>query len=187
MPKAKSDKDVRRLWMTLARGRSLVEAARWAGMSLPTARKYWECGQMPSEIRPQRDWRTRSNPFEEVWPEIEALIQDEPQLKAKTIFEELQTKYPGRPPSCEPVILKVRRSSMCGSRLRNKFSTIGNRRLANTRSSIWRFNLVGRPIASKSSTKTKRRADQRPKVVTGFNACWPRSVWITWGLFWGWN
>ena len=43
---------------------------------------------MPSEIRPQRDWRTRSNPFEEVWPEIEALIRDEPRLKAKTIFEE---------------------------------------------------------------------------------------------------
>jgi len=96
MPKAKSDKDVRRLWMTLARGKSLVEAARSAGMSLPTARKYWRCGKMPSEIRPQRNWRTRSNPFEEVWPEIEALIRDEPRLKAKTIFEELQTKYPGR-------------------------------------------------------------------------------------------
>jgi len=51
---------------------------------------------MPSEIRPERDWRTRNNPFEEVWPEIEAWIQDEPRLKAKTIFEELQTKYPGQ-------------------------------------------------------------------------------------------
>ena len=96
MPEAKSDKDVRRLWMTLARGKSLVEAARCAGMSMPTARKYWKCGKMPSEIRPQRNWRTRSNPFEDVWPEIEALIQDEPRLKAKTIFGELQAKYPGR-------------------------------------------------------------------------------------------
>jgi hypothetical protein len=51
---------------------------------------------MPSEIKPQRDWRTRSNPFEEVWSEIEALIRDEPRLKAKTIFEDLQAKYPGR-------------------------------------------------------------------------------------------
>jgi hypothetical protein len=40
MPEAKSDKDVRRLWMNLARGKSLVEAARITGMSLPTARKY---------------------------------------------------------------------------------------------------------------------------------------------------
>jgi len=96
MPGRKSDKDVRRLWMTLAHGKSLVEAARSAGMSLPTARKYWRCGEMPSEVKPERDWRTRSNPFEEVWPEIVALIQDEPRLKAKTIFEELQTKYPGK-------------------------------------------------------------------------------------------
>ncbi len=51
---------------------------------------------MPSESKTQRDWCTRNNPFEEVWPEIEALIRDEPRLKAKTIFEELQTKYPGR-------------------------------------------------------------------------------------------
>ncbi len=96
MPEAKSDRDVRRLWMALGRGRSLVEAARIAGMSLPTARKYWRCGKLPSEMRPQRDWRTRNNPFEEVWPEIEALVRDEPRLKAKTIFEELQAKYPGR-------------------------------------------------------------------------------------------
>ena len=61
MPKAKSDKDVRRLWMTLARGESLVEAARSAGMSLPTARKYWRYGKMPSEVKPERDWRTRNN------------------------------------------------------------------------------------------------------------------------------
>ena len=66
MPEAKSDKDVRRLWMMLACGKSLVEAAKSAGMSLPTARKYWRCGKMPSEIKPQRDWRTRNNPFEEV-------------------------------------------------------------------------------------------------------------------------
>ncbi len=96
MPKAKSDKDVRRLWMALVRGKSLVEAARDASMSLPTARKYWRCGKMPGEIKPQRNWRTRNNPFEEVWPEIETLIRDEPRLKAKTIFGELQEKYPGR-------------------------------------------------------------------------------------------
>jgi len=96
MPEAKSDKDVRRLWNYLARGVSLVVAAKKAGMSLPTARKYRRCGNMPSEIKPQRDWRTRDNPFEKVWPEIEALIRDEPRLKAKTIFEDLQAKYPGQ-------------------------------------------------------------------------------------------
>ena len=92
----KSDSDVRRLWAALAGGKLLPEAAKIAGMSEPTARKYRRCGTMPSEMKSERDWRTRSNPFEEVWPEIERMVRDEPRLKAKTIFDELQAKYPGR-------------------------------------------------------------------------------------------
>ena len=89
MPEAKSDKDVRRLWNYLARGMSLVVAARNAGMSLPTARKYRRCGNMPSEIKPQRNWRTRKNPFGKVWPEIEALIRDigQPLLSTIKLFD----------------------------------------------------------------------------------------------------
>jgi hypothetical protein len=96
MPGPKSDKDVCRLWDAFVYGAMLDEAAKRAGMSLPTARKYWRNGNMPSESKTHRDWRTRNNPFEEVWAEIEALIRDEPRLKAKTIFEDLQAKYPGR-------------------------------------------------------------------------------------------
>lgn len=96
MPGRKTDEDVCRLWDGLGRGMTLVEAARFAGMSLPTARKYWRSGRMPSEMHQPRAWRTRENPFEEVWPEIEAMLREEPRLKAKTIFEALQAKEPGR-------------------------------------------------------------------------------------------
>lgn len=96
MPGPKSDKDVCRLWDAFASGATLNEAAKAAGMSLPTARKYWRSGGMPSEMKEARTWRTRENPFEDVWAEIEAMLREEPRLKAKTIFEELQTKYPGR-------------------------------------------------------------------------------------------
>jgi hypothetical protein len=41
-----------------------------------------------------RDWRTRPDPFEEHWPEIEARAT--PELEAKTVFELLQEHYPGR-------------------------------------------------------------------------------------------
>jgi hypothetical protein len=75
---------------------TLQQAAQVAGMSLPTARKYFRGGRMPSEMKEPRTWRTRENPFEEVWPEIEAMLREEPRLKAKTIFEELQAKQPGR-------------------------------------------------------------------------------------------
>lgn len=42
-----------------------------------------------------RWWRTRFDPFEEVWHEVEGL-QDAPERTAKAMFEELQQRYPGR-------------------------------------------------------------------------------------------
>lgn len=96
MPGRKTDADVGRLWGALGDGRTLEAAARVAGMSLPTARKYWRTGRMPSEMQQPRSWRTRENPFAPVWPEIEAMLREEPRLKAKTIFEELQASQPGR-------------------------------------------------------------------------------------------
>jgi hypothetical protein len=43
-----------------------------------------------------RWWRTRSDPFEDVWHEVEGWLQGAPERTAKAIFEELQQRYPGR-------------------------------------------------------------------------------------------
>jgi hypothetical protein len=80
----------------LSEGKSLVQAAVRAAMSEPTARKYARSGQMPSELATPRTWRTRPDPFEEVWPEIEALLKNDGGLQAQTIFKDLQKHYPGR-------------------------------------------------------------------------------------------
>lgn len=96
MPGPKSDGDVRRLWDALGSGMRLDRAAVVAEMSLPTARKYFRGGRMPSEMIEPRTWRTRENPFEDLWSEIEATLRQEPRLQAKTIFEELQANHPGR-------------------------------------------------------------------------------------------
>jgi len=55
-----------------------------------------KAGKLPSELGAPRDWRTRPDPFAEDWPAIEARLRDEPGFEAKTLFEELQEKYPGR-------------------------------------------------------------------------------------------
>ncbi len=47
-------------------------------------------------MRAPRDWRTRQDPFEEHWPEVTALLDESPALEAKTVFEVLSDKYPGR-------------------------------------------------------------------------------------------
>ena len=71
-------------------------AAVKAGMDPKTARKYRRLGKLPSEVKVMdRDWLTRSDPFAEVWPQLEQL-QLHPGLEAKTLFADLQRRFPGR-------------------------------------------------------------------------------------------
>jgi transposase InsO family protein len=72
------------------------DAAMKADMHRETARKYVAAGKLPSEMTVARDWRTRPDPFEEHWPEIEVRLRDMPELEAKTLFELLQEAHPGR-------------------------------------------------------------------------------------------
>jgi transposase InsO family protein len=71
-------------------------AAMKAGMDRKTAAKYLAEGKLPSELKQRRDWRTRPDPFEADWPAVRALLVDAPELEAKTLFEHLLGKHPGR-------------------------------------------------------------------------------------------
>ncbi|MEJ2239160.1 MAG: IS21 family transposase [Gemmatimonadales bacterium] len=91
-----TDQQVRLLMSLLKEGKRLATAAAKAGMSEPTARKYRNLKKLPSELRSPRTWRTREDPFAEVWPEIERMLQIDGGLEAKTVFDELERRYPGR-------------------------------------------------------------------------------------------
>ena len=81
------DVHVRRLFRLLAQGRCLSESARKAGIDRKTARRYRNMQRLPSE-RPDlpRGWRTREDPFVEVWPEVAEQLNREPALQAKTLW-----------------------------------------------------------------------------------------------------
>jgi hypothetical protein len=46
--------------------------------------------------RPARNWRTRKDPFEAVWPEILVWLQASPDATAKALFERLERERPGQ-------------------------------------------------------------------------------------------
>ncbi len=71
-------------------------AASKAGMDPKTARRYLAAKRLPSEMRKERHWRTRPDPFQEVWELVRQQIEESPGLEAKTLFEWLQREYPGR-------------------------------------------------------------------------------------------
>ncbi len=71
-------------------------AAMKAEMDEKTARKYARLEKLPSEIKKEHTWRTRRDPFEDVWEELRRNLELNPGLEAKTLFEDLQRRYPGR-------------------------------------------------------------------------------------------
>lgn len=91
-----TDKQVRRMMKLINEERTLAVAAAKAGMDEKTARKWRDLGKLPSEINPEHDWRTRKDPFEDAWTEIRAKLETNPGLEAKTLFEDLQRRYPGK-------------------------------------------------------------------------------------------
>ena len=92
-----TDQQVRKLRRLDGKAIAKEVAAVQAGMDAKTARKYRRLGKLPSEVkRMDRDWRTRPDPFAEVWPELEEQLQVNPGLEAKTLFADLQRRFPGR-------------------------------------------------------------------------------------------
>lgn len=71
-------------------------AAMKAGMDQKTARKYRRQAKSPSELRNSHSWQTRQDPFEDRWPEIQSMLEINSGLEGKTIFEDLQRRYPGK-------------------------------------------------------------------------------------------
>ena len=71
-------------------------AASKASMDPKTARKYLDANRLPSELVRERRWRTREDPFCEVWEQVRQQVEESPGLEAKTLFEWLQREYPGR-------------------------------------------------------------------------------------------
>ena len=91
-----TDRQVRILMELLGKGKSLITAASKADMDEKTARKYRRIGKIPSDIKVEHTWRTREDPFSEVWEEVKEKLEINPGLEAKTLFEDLQYRYPGQ-------------------------------------------------------------------------------------------
>lgn len=91
-----TDQQVRRLFKLTQSEKNFGIAAMKAGMDEKTARKYRDRGKLPSELKQEHIWRTRKDPFEDVWDGIKDMLTINPGLEAKTLFEDLQRRHPGR-------------------------------------------------------------------------------------------
>lgn len=75
---------------------TLEKSAMKAGMHEQTARKYLKSGKLPGDQKKPHTWKTRKDPFQEIWDVIKSYLELNEGLEAKTIFQELQRLYPGK-------------------------------------------------------------------------------------------
>jgi hypothetical protein len=89
-----SNAQVRKLMEEKSKHGKVGLAAMKAGMDRKTACKYLKSGKYPSELKQERAWSTRQDPFEEDWAEIEDRLTDAPELEGKALFEFLLGREP---------------------------------------------------------------------------------------------
>ncbi len=78
-----TNQQVRILMKATKTEKTLSLAAAKAGMDEKTARKYRGSGKLPGEMKQPHTWRTRPDPFEEVWEEMRAKLEDNPGFEAR--------------------------------------------------------------------------------------------------------
>jgi transposase InsO family protein len=94
-----TDRQVRRYMDSRKDGYTQAAAAARAGFSERTARRSQAAASLPSQRDGTRRYRTRSDPFAEVWrEELVPMLIAMPSLRAKTLLEELQRRHPARYP-----------------------------------------------------------------------------------------
>jgi hypothetical protein len=89
-----TDRQVRRLRALLAQGKSVKAAALRVDMDEKTARKYRDLAKLPGEMEDRpRIWRTRKDPFADVWEEVREKLEVSPGLQANIVFAWPQQRY----------------------------------------------------------------------------------------------
>ena len=87
-----TDRLFRRLRKLIQTEDTLAQAADKAGVDEKTARKYRDSDPLPSQRRVPHTWRTREDPFQDVWPDLVETLRLNPGLQAKTLFDDLQRR-----------------------------------------------------------------------------------------------
>ena len=93
-----TDEQVRRLRKLSNTEKDQAIAASKAGMDPTTARRYLGLERLPSELKRERHWRTREDPFSQVWDAVQRQVQESPGLEPQRKVVRVTHDDPASPP-----------------------------------------------------------------------------------------
>ncbi len=89
-----SDAKAGQMFALLHQGQSVARIAKTLHMGERTIRKYRDQGTLPSQQpKSPRTYRTRTDPLEPFWPEIEEFLENDPRLRPVALLDWLKQKY----------------------------------------------------------------------------------------------
>jgi len=91
-----TDKQAKKIIKLRRKGMSQMSIADKCNLDVKTVRKYLNSDKLPSQMKKRHDWNTHADAFCDEWPYVCELLKNNPGLQAKTVFEHLQTQYPGK-------------------------------------------------------------------------------------------
>jgi hypothetical protein len=90
LPQMVTESQLNQLRKEYKKKENMTLSAMKAGMDRRTARKYLgQPAKSPRELQVKHTWRTRSDPLAEIWDQARQMLEDAPDLEAKTVFEYL--------------------------------------------------------------------------------------------------
>jgi hypothetical protein len=109
-----TDRLFRRLRKLIQTEDTLTQAADKAGVDEKTARKYRDSDPLPSQRRVPHTWRTREDPFQDVWHDLVETLRLYPGLQAKTLFDDLPRRPAPLPATPDQTVARPRRAAQGG-------------------------------------------------------------------------
>src|SRR4030042_219692 len=82
-----TNRQYRRLRKLMQTEKTLAQAAAKTRMDEKTARKYLKQDKLPEEFKKPHTWNTRKDTFAGSWDEIKEMLEINPGLEAKTLFD----------------------------------------------------------------------------------------------------
>ena len=88
------DGQVLTLFKEYGKNKKIKLSSLKVGMNRKTAAKYLKQSKLPSELKLDRNWRTREDKLQSIWDYAKPFLETDPDIEATALFDHLLEEHP---------------------------------------------------------------------------------------------